>query len=450
MSNEGFASWVSHGCSSSPRRYSCCTSSCLLRHVCDESAGTRSGLDSPTLRRFCSAQPYGSISGGAPDLSQLRVLVCPQEFKGSLTAAQAAEAIASGVRAAFTASEVRTLPLGDGGPGTVDACLIGGSGTRVVVMVEGPLGDPVEAAYALFEEGTPQSLAVIESAAACGLMLLPPEQRDPGRASTFGVGELIANAMRRGAQRIVVGVGGSGSNDGGAGAAHALGLRLLDAGGAELPRGGVALERLAAIESAAVTQSLAGVELRIAVDVTNPLLGNAGSTAIYGPQKGVRDWEAPAFDRALARWARQIETDLGISLPIEDGAGAGGGLPVGLLAVAHAAEATAVIESGAALVAEAVELRAAIEAADLVITGEGALDAQTGYGKTVAYVSALAAELGRPCLAVAGQVAGLPTGLMDIEISTPPRVEVETAMALGAGPVQDAAERLARRWVDRD
>ena len=377
------------------------------------------------------------------------MLVCPQEFKGSLTALEAAEAIGAGVRAALDDVDVRVQPLGDGGPGTVDACLAAGNGTRIVVEVAGPLGDPVAAAYALFEERGSRRVAVIESAAACGLVLVAPERRDPAQASTFGVGELVADAARRGAKRIVVGVGGSGTNDGGAGAAQALELRLLDAGGAELSRGGLALERLTRIDAGRVSTVLEGVELLVAVDVTNPLLGAEGATAIYGPQKGVRDWEAPALDRALARWAGRVEADLGVSLAAEAGAGAGGGLPTGLLAVAHAAGASAGIESGAELVASAVGLRAAVEAAELVITGEGSLDAQTGYGKTVAYVAGLAAELGRPCLAVAGQVDELPEGVADAETSTPPGVAIEEAMALGAAPVQDAVERLVRRWVDR-
>ncbi len=375
------------------------------------------------------------------------MLVCPQEFKGSLTASQAAEAIASGVRSELDASDVRLLPLADGGPGTVDACLTARDGTTITTSVDGPLGEPVETTYALFEErGVP--LAVIESAAACGLVLLPPDQRNPGRASTFGVGQLILDAARRGARQIVVGVGGSGSNDGGAGAARALGLQLLDASGSELPPGGLALERLASVRAASAPD-LANVELRIAVDVTNPLLGETGATAIYGPQKGVRDWEAPAFERALSRWAQRLELDLGHALATEVGAGAGGGLPVGLLAAARGSGLTANIESGATLVAETVGLASAIDEVDLVVTGEGSLDPQTGYGKAVAHVAALAAERGRPCLAVAGSVSGVPAGLVDTEASMPEGVTSEEAMALGAAPISDAAARLTRRWLER-
>jgi glycerate kinase len=379
---------------------------------------------------------------------QPRVLVCPQEFKGSLTAAAAARAIAEGVAAAVADADVRQLPLADGGPGTVDACL-GAGGERIEVTVTGPLGEPVRASYALFTSGAGDRQAVIESASACGLVLVAPDRRDPSRATTYGVGELLLDALARGAGRIVVGVGGSGTNDGGGGAAQALGLRLLDESGRELDRGPLALARLARIDAAGVVPALDGVELRVAVDVTNRLLGAEGATAVYGPQKGVRDWELAAFDRALARWAELITRDLGIETADLEGAGAGGGLAVGLLAAAHAAGAVASIESGAALVAEAVGLREAIDEAELVITGEGSLDAQTGYGKTVAHVAALASEAGRPCLVVAGRVEGMPAGLTDAEAAMPPGVRVEEAMALGAAPVTAAARRLMERWIGR-
>lgn len=375
-----------------------------------------------------------------------RVLVCPQEFKGSLTAVEAARAIAEGVsRTLGPEAAVRELPLGDGGPGTVEACLQATDAERVPIEVRGPLGDPRAAAYALLR-GPDGTSAVIESSAACGLVLVVPEDRRPGLGSTSGVGELVADALRRGARRIVVGVGGTGTNDGGAGAARALGLGLFDHAGGEIPAGVLGLARLGRVDGAGVLPMLGEAELRVAVDVTNPLIGLEGATAIYGPQKSVRDWELPAFDAALARWAERIEADLGISLAELPGAGAGGGLPVGLLAAAHAAGAEARIESGAALVADLVGLRAAIAEADLVVTGEGSIDAQTAYGKTVAYVAGVAAELGRPCLAVGGIVDRRPDGVSDAEASTPEGVSAEQAMALGAEPVRAAAERLVRRF----
>ena len=377
-----------------------------------------------------------------------RVLVCPQEFKGSLTAIEAARALGAGAGAALGDGVViRELPLGDGGPGTVDACLEASEAERVTVRVAGPLGAPVLADYALLG-GTDGISVVIESAAACGLVLVAAEDRRPGLASTFGVGELIADAVGRGAKRIVVGVGGTGTNDGGAGAAGALGLRLLDHGGVAIPEGVLGLERLGAVTAGELLPRLAEIELRVAVDVTNPLLGDEGATAIYGPQKGVRDWELPAFDAALSRFARRIKGDLGIALAEVPGTGAGGGLPVGLLAAVHAAGGTAAIESGAALVADLVDLRAAILDAELVVTGEGSIDAQTEHGKTVGYVASLAAGLGRPCIAVGGSVAGRPDGVLDTEASAPDGVGLEEAMALGAEPVRAAAERVVRRWID--
>jgi glycerate kinase len=377
-----------------------------------------------------------------------RVLVCPQEFKGSLTAVEAAGALAEGVRAALGGEvAIRELPLGDGGPGTVDACIEATGAERVVAEVVGPLGGLQRADYALLN-GPDGMSAVIESAAACGLVLVKPDDRRPALASTFGVGQLVADALARGARRIVLGVGGSGTNDGGAGAAQALGLRLLDLADCAIPPGVLGLARLASIQRGDVAPGLEELELRVAVDVTNPLLGSEGATAIYGPQKGVQDWQLPAFDAALAGWAVAIERDLGLSLADLPGAGAGGGLPVGLLAAVRAAGGRAGIESGAALVADLVDLRGAIAEADLVVTGEGSVDAQTAYGKTVGYVASLAAELGRPCLAIGGLVEGRPEGVLDTEASAPDGVSVEEAMALGAEPVRAAAERVTRRWAE--
>lgn len=377
-----------------------------------------------------------------------RVLVCPQEFKGSLTAVEAARAIGEGARDALGGdAAVRELPLGDGGPGTVDACLAATDAERVAVEARAHLGGSRMATYALSRDSEGVS-AVIEAAAACGLVLVEPADRQPSLASTFGVGQLIADAVARGARRIVVGVGGTGTNDGGAGAAGALGLRLLDRSGLPIPSGVLGLTRLASIERGVGPVALGEIELRVAVDVTNPLLGAEGATAIYGPQKGVEDWQLPAFDASLARWAVALRRDLGLDLADIAGAGAGGGLPVGLLAAVRAAGGSAAIESGAALVADLVGLREAIAAADLVVTGEGSIDAQTSYGKTVGYVAELAQDLGRPCVAVGGLVSGRPAGVLDTEVSAPSGVGAAEAMALGAEPVRAAAERVVRRWLD--
>lgn len=399
--------------------------------------------------------------------ARLRVLVCPQEFKGSLTAAQAAAALAAGVRRALPSAEVRALPMADGGPGTAEIVAGAAGGRLVDCAARGPLGARVEGArYALIDEarvpastgtraatgagaatpgGGAAGVAVVEAAATAGLVLVPAERRDPARASTEGVGEQIAHALAAGARRVIVGVGGTGTNDGGSGAARALGLRLLDRNGDALPPGAVHLARLARVDASGVIAALRAAEVRVAVDVTNPLLGPQGATAIYGPQKGGADWLAPALEEALARWAERLGADLGVDLAETAGTGAGGGLPVGLVAVARAGGARASIESGAALVADAVGLRAAVAAADLVVTGEGRLDAQTAFGKAVAHVAGIAAELGRPCLAVAGSIDGVPPSIVDAEPLIAGRVAPEDAMRRAVPLAEAAAARLVAR-----
>ncbi|MSQ30243.1 MAG: glycerate kinase [Dehalococcoidia bacterium] len=418
----------------------------------DLRVGDRSQRRAPPAVRVAGVMP-------APRSRAMRVLVCPQEFKGALTAIEAATAIAAGVRSAFPGAEVAELPMADGGPGTV-AIVARATGARLVRhTATGPLGDPVTAAYALLVRHGEATLAMIEAAATAGLLLVPPERRDPTRATSVGVGEQIRHAIAGGAREVIVGVGGTATNDGGAGAAQALGLRLLDGNGESLPRGGLALVRLARVEAPIgapaaapadtpidpidVDAVICDLNLRIAVDVRNPLLGPSGATAVYGAQKGVADWQAPALDAALAHWARRLRDDLRCDVAAQPGAGAGGGIPTGLLAACPRGR----IESGAALVANAIGLRGAIEAADLVITGEGAMDAQTAYGKAVAHVAALAAETGTPCVAVAGIVEGLPAGILNAEALAPTSAGHPAETRQAAAYVAAAAARLIRRWA---
>ena len=374
----------------------------------------------------------------------MQVVVCPQEFKGSLTAPEAARVIANGVRRALPRAEVVEAPMADGGPGTAALVCAAAGGEMIEGSWRGPLGEPVAGAYALFrdEQGRPP-LAVIEAATTAGLVLVAEQRRDPARASTRGVGEQVRDALRRGARRVIVGVGGTGTNDGGAGAAQSLGYRLLDRDGAELGPGGLELARLVRIDASAAEPLLREVELRVAVDVTNPLLGVAGATAVYGPQKGVTAQLAPRLEAALARWAELCRRDLGVEIADIEGGGAGGGLAAGLVAAAGAS-----VESGAALVGEAIGLPARVAAAGLVVTGEGRLDAQTARGKTVAYVAALARDAGRPCLAVAGSIDGAPQGLVDSEAATPEGMPLDEAMARAAELAEAAAERLLRRYSE--
>src|SRR5574341_1731153 len=255
----------------------------------------------------------------------MRIIVAPQEFKGTLTAVEAASSMARGVRAATPNALVEEIPLSDGGPGLVAAVLASRPGRTARTTVQGPLGSPVEAVWALLEDGT----AVIEMAAAAGLTLLQDVERDPRSTSTFGVGELIRAALDAGAKRIVVGVGGSATNDGGAGMAAALGARLLDGAGQDLPPGGAALARLAGIDVSGVDQRLAETEVVAATDVRNPLCGPEGASAVYAPQKGATPETARELDAALQHYGETIERDLGVRVLDVPGAGAAGGLGAG-------------------------------------------------------------------------------------------------------------------------
>ncbi len=392
----------------------------------------------------------------------MRLLICPQEFKGSLAAAQAASAIARGARRALGLAGVTATvverPLADGGPGTLQilaerspSAPAGGVALRRV-LVTGPLGEAVEARFALFPRPSATPLAVVESAQACGILMLPSERRDPGRATTRGVGELVAAALSAGAREVLIGVGGTATNDGGAGAARVLGLALRDAEGVPLAEGGAALADLAQVARApmsrALARAMAGARLRVAVDVTSPLLGPLGATAVYGPQKGVDAALAPVLEAGLARWAERCREELGVDVEEPAGAGAGGGLPAGLLAAAHAAGSDASVESGAALVGQAVGLAAAVRRADLVITGEGRLDLQSGLGKTTAHAADVATAAGRPCLAVCGELEALPPGIVDAEAAGAGH-EAEQAMRLAPELVSQAAERLVTRYLRR-
>jgi glycerate kinase len=371
----------------------------------------------------------------------VRVLIAPQEFKGSLSAAEAARAMAEGLRRALPGVDLDLAPMADGGPGTVEALVAAGGGRRLTASVADPLGRLVEAAWGLLEEGP---TAVIEMAAASGLVLVRPEERDARRASTYGTGQLIAAALEAGCRRLIIGLGGSATNDGGAGMAQALGARLSDEEGRDLPRGGAALARLASIDVSGLDGRLRNCHVLGATDVTNPLCGAHGASAIYGPQKGASPADVQELDAALAHYAAVIERDLGKRVAEVPGAGAAGGIGAGLIAFLDAE-----LRRGAQLVAEVVGLEKRIAAADLVITGEGRLDAQTAYGKTVATVARLARAQGRPVVALAGRIddareACSALGLEAALSIVPGRVPEAQAMARASELLSAAAESLGR------
>jgi glycerate kinase len=327
-------------------------------------------------------------------MAQMRILVAPQEFKGSLTAKEAAAAIARGLRRALPAAPIDALPLADGGPGTVEALVDATGGSYREATCHDPLGRPIVARWGVLGDG---ATAAIEMAGASGLLLLSEAERDPRATSTFGTGELVRAALDAGHRRIIVGAGGSATNDGGAGLAQALGALLLDADGGDLPSGGAALASLARIDVSGLDARLADCDVTVATDVLNPLCGPDGASLLYGPQKGATAEVARALDAALAHYAAVIERDLGIDVRDVRGAGAAGGLGAGLIAFCHAQ-----VRPGFEVVAEAVGLSQRIARADAVITGEGRLDRQTGFGKTPGGVARAARRAGKRVIAVVG------------------------------------------------
>ncbi|MHB8926479.1 MAG: glycerate kinase family protein [Bacillota bacterium] len=374
----------------------------------------------------------------------LKVIAAPNSFKGSLNATSVAEAIAEGVRRVDPEAECRLIPLADGGDGTVRAFLAAMGGTAVARRVTGPLGEPVEAAFAILPDG---KTAVIEMAAASGLVLVPTDRRDPMRATTYGTGQLVRAAIDLGCRKIIVGIGGSATVDGGAGLAQALGARLLDRTGRELPSGGGALAGLDRIETGEFDRVVAGVELTVASDVDNPLCGSNGAAAVFGPQKGATLEMVAALDRALAHYGRILARDLRRDVAGRPGAGAAGGLGAGLMAFFGAR-----LTPGIDLILDLVGFREQLPWADLVFTGEGRVDGQTVRGKGPYGVARAAAEAGRPTVVLAGSI-GPGAGELEkvgqtvvLPIVDGP-MPLEVAMEDAAGLVAAASERAARVFL---
>ena len=371
----------------------------------------------------------------------MRIVIAPQSLKGSLTAAEAGQAIAHGVRAVYPVADLDIVPVADGGEGTVQALVDATGGEFMQQTVTGPLGEPVIAFFGLLGNG---HTAAIEMAAAAGLPLVPPKRRDPRITTTYGVGELILAALDRGCRHFIIGIGGSATNDGGAGMAQALGASLLTDDGKEIAPGGAALATLAHISTATLDPRLRQCVIEVASDVSNPLCGPMGASAVYGPQKGATPAVVAQLDAALAHYAMIIERDLGQSVRDVPGAGAAGGLGAGLMAFLHAT-----LRPGAQIVLEAVRFEERVRTANLVITAEGQLDMQTAYGKSVGAVAAVAKRYGSPVLVLAGglgdnyrtiyalgvdAVAVLPSGPMTLKY----------AMEHASELMSDATERTLR------
>lgn len=325
----------------------------------------------------------------------MNVLIAPDSFKECLSAAEVAKALAHGWRTARPGDTVTELPIADGGEGFVAAMLAATGGIEHSARVSGPLGAPVVAAFGVSGDGR---TAFVEMAAASGLALVPPAQRDVLRATTRGTGELLLAAARiPGVQQVVLGIGGSATNDGGAGFAAALGWRFLDADGEALPPGGAPLAHLAQVVAPPVPPTLPA--LLVACDVKNPLCGPNGASHVYGPQKGATPAQATQLDAALQHYAELVEGMIGRALRDSPGAGAAGGLGFGLLAFANAE-----LRPGLDVVSDLTGLEARIASCDLILTGEGRADAQSLMGKVIGGLCALAKRHGKPVAVVAGDL----------------------------------------------
>jgi glycerate 2-kinase len=370
----------------------------------------------------------------------MRIVVAPDKFAGSLTAEQAARAIEAGLRRARPDAEVARLPVGDGGAGTLSAVLAAGF-DRVPVTATGPTGEPVGAAIAVRGRD-----AFVEMAEASGLERLPGGVREPLTATTYGTGELIRAALDAGAGRLVLGIGGSATTDGGAGMAAALGVRFLDGDGRPLPPGGAALLRLAKIDAGGIDRRLRQAEVTVACDVDNPLVGPDGAAAVYGPQKGASADDVLLLDSALRRYARVLAADLGVDLATTPCAGAAGGL--GAAAIAFLG---ATVRPGIDLVLELVGFGDAVAGADLVVTGEGKLDAQSLRGKAPLGVARAATEHGVPVVALVGvlEVARRElraAGFEEAHALTDLEPDEERCRAEAAPLLERLAEQVGRAW----
>lgn len=374
----------------------------------------------------------------------MRIVLAPNAFKGSLTAREAAAAMARGAQRALPDCQTVEVPVADGGDGLHQVALEALNAREISLSVSGPLGEPTQASLA---HSTSQNVAVVEMALASGLALLPDSQRNPLHTSTLGTGQLIAAALDLRVDRIVVGIGGSATNDGGVGMATALGARFLDAAGQPVEPVGGELERINTMDLSGMDPRLATTQIDVVCDVDNPLCGLRGAAQVYGPQKGADAEAVTRLDAGLANLAAVIERTLGLQVMDLPGAGAAGGLGAGLHAFLNGK-----LRRGTAVVFDLVDLGSKLEGADLVLTGEGQIDFQTRMGKAPAAVAEEALARGIPCLALAGSVGERIEELHDVGLAAVMSIchgpmTLETAMGRSSILVEQAAEQLVRTFL---
>ena len=324
----------------------------------------------------------------------MKIIIAPDSFKESLTALEVAEAIETGFKRIFPHAEYVKVPMADGGEGTVQSLVDATQGELIQTEVTAPLGNKVMATWGL--SGDKQT-AIIEMAAASGLHLVPLNQRNPLLTTSFGTGELIRAALDFGVNKIILGIGGSATNDGGVGMLQALGIRCLDHQGQEIGFGGKNLANIQQIDLSALDPRLQQVEIEVACDVTNPLCGDNGASAIFGPQKGANAEMVKQLDQALAHFAQQVKAQLDLNIRDQAGAGAAGGMGGGVLLLPKVR-----LKSGVNIVLDTVQLSDKLQDADLVITGEGRMDGQTAQGKTPVGVALAAKTANKPVIAIVG------------------------------------------------
>ncbi|MFZ7315029.1 glycerate kinase [Avibacterium avium] len=324
----------------------------------------------------------------------MKILIAPDSFKESLTALEVAEAIEIGFRKIFPHAQYCKIPMADGGEGTVQSLVDATQGKQIQCTVTAPLGNKIDAFWGLSGDG---ETAFIEMAAASGLHLVPMEARNPLKTTSFGTGELILNALNYGVKKIILGIGGSATNDAGVGMLQALGARFLNAENQSLGDGGEQLIHTAHIDLSQLDSRLAQVQIEVACDVNNPLCGETGASAVFGPQKGATVQMVQQLDAALAHFAEKVQQQLGINIANQSGAGAAGGMGGGLLLLPKVR-----LKKGVNIVLETLNFSAQVQDADLVITGEGRMDGQSAYGKTPIGVAKTAKQFGKPVIAIVG------------------------------------------------
>lgn len=373
----------------------------------------------------------------------MKIVIAPDSFKESLTALAVAEAIGEGFRRILPQAQYRLVPMADGGEGLVQSIVDATQGEKFSTQVTAPLGNKVSASWGMTGDG--QS-AVIEMAEASGLHLVPTDKRNPLISTSYGSGELISTALDKGLRRIILGIGGSATNDGGVGMLQALGAKFVDKTGKSLSFGGAALTDLAQIDMSGLDPRLQETRIEVACDVDNPLCGEQGASAVFGAQKGATKADIQRLDAALRHFAERVQAQLGIDIQTPKGAGAAGGMGGGLMLLPQVR-----LRSGVQMVIEAVDLAAAIADADIVVTGEGRMDGQSVHGKTPIGVAKLAKSAGKPVIAIVGSLREDYPAVYEAGIDAVFPIirqinSLENTLQAGRENLISTAENVARLW----